>query len=252
MLKCDSIALKFEGATLEYGLVQVMNCPMRVTETSESMIDLMFTSELEVLKSVGCEEVALSDHGLIYDFLATSVQKQQQCLRFVRCLRKCDVEALLADLDTAPWSVMDSFEDIDSRWEYWKSLFEQIVASHIPMRKARVREKSLPWIGNDVRRLMRARNYHCTKARKSKRAEDWMQYRKLRNLVTRELKKAKLKFLKMCPGQSTKKVWKELNRVLGRRSRHNIAAIRTPNSRVTSQQGVMVELSRHFSMWSGY
>ena len=125
---------------MEYGLVQVMNCPTRVTE------------------------VALSDHGLIYGILATSVQKKQQCLHFVRCLRKCDIEALLADLDTASWSVMDSFEDIDSRWEYWKSLFEQIVASHI-MRKVRVREKSLPWIGNDVRRLMRARNYQLGKVK---------------------------------------------------------------------------------------
>ena len=35
MLKRDSVALKLEGATLEYGLVQVMNCPTRVTETSE-------------------------------------------------------------------------------------------------------------------------------------------------------------------------------------------------------------------------
>ena len=251
MLKRDGIALKLEGATLEYGLVQVMNCPTRVTETSESMIDLMFTSEPEVLRSVGCEEVGLSDHGLIYGILDTSVQKQQQCLRLIRCLRKCDVEALLSDLDTAPWSVMDSFEDIDSRWEYWKSLFEQIVASHIPMRKVRVREKTLPWIGNDVRRLMRARNYHRTKARNSKRAEDWMQYRKLRNLVTWELKKAKLKYFESVSRQSTKKLWKELNRVLGRRSRHNIEAIRTPNGRVTSQQGIVEELSRHFSMWSG-
>lgn len=35
MLNCDSIALKLEGATLEYVVVQVMNCPTRVTETSE-------------------------------------------------------------------------------------------------------------------------------------------------------------------------------------------------------------------------
>lgn len=41
----------------------------------------------------------------------------------------------MSDLDSAPWSVMDSFDDIDSRWEYWKKLFEQIVNSHIPVQK---------------------------------------------------------------------------------------------------------------------
>ena len=111
-----------------------------------------------------------------------------------------------------------------------------------------MREKTLPWIGNDVRRLMRARNYHRTKARNSKRAEDWMQYRKLRNLVTWELKKAKLEYLSR---QSTKKVWKELNRVLGRKGRHNIEAIRIPNGRVTNRHGIVEELSKHFSTWSG-
>ena len=70
MMMRDSTSLKLEGATMEYGLLQVMNCPMRVTETTESMIDLTFTSEPEILKSVGCEEVALSDHGLIYSILA--------------------------------------------------------------------------------------------------------------------------------------------------------------------------------------
>ena len=51
MMKRDSTSLKLEGATMEYGLVQVMNCPTRVTETTESMIDLMFTSEPEILKN---------------------------------------------------------------------------------------------------------------------------------------------------------------------------------------------------------
>ena len=40
--------------------------------------------------------------------------------------------------------------------------------------------------------------------------------------------------------------------ILGRRCRHNIEPIRIPNGRVTSQQGIMEELSRHFSMCNGY
>ena len=72
---------------------------------------------------------------------------------------------MLADLNLAPWSVMESFDDIDSRLDYWKSLFVLIVDSHIPiaMMKARVRAKTLPWIDSDVRRLMKARTYYCKK-----------------------------------------------------------------------------------------
>ena len=113
-----------------------------------------------------------------------------------------------------PWSGMDTFDDVDSHWEYWRSLFTQIVDLHIPVKKARVRAKTLPWIGKEVRKLMKARTYYCTKAKKSKKVEDWEQYRRLRNRVTWELKKAKLQYFDDLSHQASgnpKKLWKELN-----------------------------------------
>ena len=54
---------------------------------------------------------------------------------------------------------------MDSRWEYWKKLFREIVDSYILLKKARVR--TLPWITQEVCALMRARSHYCTKAKKS-------------------------------------------------------------------------------------
>lgn len=48
--------------------------------------------------------------------------------------------------------------------------------------------------------------------------------------------------------RNPRKVWKEL---LGRGSRQKIEAIRTQNGRITDQQGIVEELSRYFSSWSG-
>ena len=207
-----------------------------MTETSESMIDLLFASSPNSIRRVSCEEVALSDHGLIFVVLASSVQKERQCFRDVRCWKSCDIDALMEELESAPWSVMDSFEDVDDRWEYWKSMFGQIVDTHIPMKKARVRAQSLPWIGRSVRKLMRARNYYCTKSKKSRNQDDWKQYRKLRNLVTWELKKAKTQFFERMSDHSLRnprKMWKELNRVLGRGDKWKIDAVKTPDGRIT-------------------
>lgn len=77
---------------------------------------------------VDCVEVGLSDHGLICGILVSSTPKQQQCPQFNTCVITCTVEALVADLDAAPWSVRDN---IDSRWEYWKLLLLQIIDPHI-------------------------------------------------------------------------------------------------------------------------
>ena len=42
-----------------------------------------------------------------------------------------------------------------------------------------------------------------------------------------------------------------MNRILGLGSRQKIEAIRTQNGRITDQQGIVEELSRYFSSWSG-
>ena len=89
----------------------------------------------------------------------------------VRCLRKCDPVKLTKDLCSAPWHVMDAMEDIDAKCDYWKALFSSIVDSHVPWRQVRVRKESLPWISHEIRAAMRARNYHCTSAKRTTKAE---------------------------------------------------------------------------------
>ncbi len=50
--------------------------------------------------------------------------------------------------------------------------------------------RTLPWISNDVRNLMRARNNCCAIAKKSKKTDDWMKHRRLRNQVVWELEES--------------------------------------------------------------
>ena len=88
-------------------------------------------------------------------------------LSMIRCFRGCDLQRFVEDLSLAPWHVIESLEDMDSRWEYWKKLFREIVDSHILHKKARVRKKTLPWITQEVHVLMRAKSYYCSKAKKS-------------------------------------------------------------------------------------
>ena len=89
-------------------------------------------------------------------------------------------------------------------------------------KRARVKKKTLPWITSDIRALMRARNYFGTKAKKSKRAEDWEHFKKLRNHVTWCQRRAKRHYFEDLSVQSAgnpRKAWKEINRLLGARYR---------------------------------
>ena len=84
----------------------------------------------------------------------------------MQCWSKCDIEAVISDLAAAPWSTMESCDDMNDCWEYWKSLFLKVLDSHLPLRKVCTRSQTLPWISN-VRKLIRARDNCCAMSKKS-------------------------------------------------------------------------------------
>lgn len=77
MLCPDSKAVRLAMVMSEYGLVQMINGPTRVTESSETQIDLLFTTDQDLLDRVGCEEPALSDHSLIFGVLANECRQKE-------------------------------------------------------------------------------------------------------------------------------------------------------------------------------
>ena len=54
-------ANKLASVMEEYGLTQMIDGPTRITQNSESQIDLIFTTDSGLLNRVGCEELGLSD-----------------------------------------------------------------------------------------------------------------------------------------------------------------------------------------------
>ena len=52
-------------------------------------------------------------------------------------------------------------------------------------------------------------------------------------------------------GLSSKKAWRELNQVLGRKGSNGIEAVQTPNGRLTDRHSIADEFNRYFSSWSG-
>ena len=120
MLLHNSKCVKLEEMMSDYGLVQKVREPTRVTQTSQTQIDLMFTTDVigAVLDSVGCIELGLSEHSLIYGVVTGCSKRGVNTMRLVRCFSKCILKRLVAELDAAPWQVMDAHDDMDSIWDY--------------------------------------------------------------------------------------------------------------------------------------
>ena len=165
----------------EFQLIQVIQDPTRVTNNSSTLIDLILCSEAGLISNAKSLPCRVSDHHLVY--CEMSVHSSKPPVRFVttRHLHKCDPSDIIQDLSRAPWQVLETFDDLDDVVEAWNVLFLEILDQHAPARKVRVRAKSLPWIDDELRVLMRQRDWLHKKAIKSGDDDLWDIYRAARN-----------------------------------------------------------------------
>ena len=153
-LSLGSSARALQSLSEEFNLQQIIKSPMRITDHSATLIDLLLATSPESFQCVGTAPIAGSDHLMIYGERVETVHGRQ-AKRSVRSYKKCDCDKLVSDLQDAPWHVMSIFDSIDEKWEYWKSLFISILNKHAPLVTVRTRNHSLPWVSAQIRNDLR-------------------------------------------------------------------------------------------------
>ena len=73
----------------------------------------------------GVVHLGIRDHSLIYATrkLNSVIKGDRQNLVEFRNFRKFNVESSLNDLYMLPWVELDSKQNVDQMWEFWKTLF---------------------------------------------------------------------------------------------------------------------------------
>ena len=161
-------------------LSQLINAPTRVTDQSQTMIDLIFVNNEHRIIDSGVIPMPLSDHFLVYCTLKTGVRKAVPKVIEYRSYKYFNADSFLNDLEHVPWHVVEDEANIDDAVLTWNTLFSDVADVHAPIKKRRVQSK--------IKESMRDGDYHHRKAIKSNSNYHWNMYRKLRNLVNREVK----------------------------------------------------------------
>ena len=96
----------------------------------------------------------------------------------------------------APWFICDVFDDIDDSVWAWEALYKYIIDQHIPLRKAKVRSNSLPWMTSSQKKELNQRYNLLLKAQKTPRGSPkWLAFKKQRNYCPKLLKLAEISHL---------------------------------------------------------
>ena len=90
----------------------------------------------------------------------------------------------LEELRRVPWDSAYNFEDVDDLWDHWAKLYCQVLDTHAPLKKKRIRGDQLPWITPELQREISQRNRLFKKHAKNPTDSSWEKYRQQRNKVT--------------------------------------------------------------------
>ena len=135
LLATSSVIVSYSNLLSDLHLVQHFSQPSRITSTSSTLIDHVITSPNVVVNSA-IETVGLSDHLMqALDISKVQLIKPMKTVMHVRSLRHCDWDAVREYLRTAPWHVMDIFDDINDKWNFFKSCLHYALNQHAPIKK---------------------------------------------------------------------------------------------------------------------
>ncbi|CAB3985461.1 Hypothetical predicted protein [Paramuricea clavata] len=221
----------------------------RVTPTTETMIDLIITNKADLVENIKTADTGISDHNLVSFSMDFNPRKVPPRIVTIRNCKKMEIEKFKLDLQNAPWCTCEMFDDIEDKCSVWTDIFKDICEEHAPKRKVKLRRQTLPWMRHKMNRRYKA----LQKAKKERNNEGlWKEYRKLRNEVTAELRRAKSTYfaeLANCQKINTRKYWKILNQASGKESNmKTIRAIKSDTGAlVTNDREIANILNKHFA-----
>ena len=112
-----------------------------------------------------------------------------------RSFKHYNRDAFNRDISTAPWSVIDNFDDVENKLNAFHLLFNPILDNHAPIKRIKIRGRPNPYVTNEICALMKTRGKWRKLARKNNDPLVWSGYKNFKREVRRELRLAEREYV---------------------------------------------------------
>ena len=136
-------------------LSQLIKLPTRITETSQSLIDLIFTNVQHRIKEQEVIPIGLSDHLLIYCVFKGGVVRTSPKVFEFRSFKTYNKDAFAKDLINVPWHVnFNNPENVNDCVYVWNKLFTDVMNEVAPIKTRRTSRPPMPWMTPEIAKLI--------------------------------------------------------------------------------------------------
>lgn len=130
------------------GYLKYSGTPTRVTRCSAALLDHVFVTHPERIIETLVPIDGLSDHYPICFVHKARVPKSPKSHNDTvkyQSFKNLDKDRSVYDLNNAPWSLLDIFENVDDKLDTWE------LTQHTPIVEKRVKRKKLPpWVNGTI------------------------------------------------------------------------------------------------------
>ncbi|XP_057299216.1 uncharacterized protein LOC130629859 [Hydractinia symbiolongicarpus] len=247
--KNDHVGIK--TALTLHGFKQVIKSPTRIAETSQTLIDIIATTNCTVIADTKVIPISFSDHDLI-----CCIRKQHHT-RFVsktincRNYRNYDKDKFCQTLSSQNFQDVYNSTNVKKAWSLLKEIIYRTYDSMALLIRKKVRGKPCDWMTVDLKKEMNSRDNLLRKSRKTKSEADITAYKKIRNKVNNKVRKAKNTYQRQLFEENTgnpESFWQSIKKVFPLRSNSQVnTTIQIDKKLVTDQHSIANAFCRFFS-----
>lgn len=206
-----SINTKWMNLIQLFDLTQLVSSPTRVTQSSSTIIDHVYTSNPENITETFVPYYAISDHFpvCLSRKVNAKISKPDHITTSYRCFKKFDESLFLTDLSSCLEHFKSDRKTVDEDFAAWHTVLIQCLDKHAPIKLKRVKFSRLPaWYVPEIGEARKLRD-------KYKRLNEWSEYKKYRNKTRNLIRNAKRKHFadSVETSKSTSSIWKHLSAV---------------------------------------
>ena len=200
-----------------YGFKQIIKKPTRITSTSQTTIDVIFTTNKSNISHSDVIPTSISDHDMV------GIVRKMNHVKYKPQTIKCrnysnyDPSSLEKDLCDADWEPLYAMVNVNVAWSFFKEKLQNIYNNHAPLIEKRIKGRPCPWLTSNIKVLINDRDKVLRKARKTNREIDWSHYKSLRNRWTKNIRVAKSNYLKSLLNEnanSPRKFWSIIKQII--------------------------------------
>lgn len=163
----------------ELNLSQLIKSPTRITDTTESLLDVILVSSSTLVRRSGVINLPISDHLPVFVELKLKLPKATQQSITTRSHKNYCTSLFTTDLARKANRLLTIFQgnEVNTKLDNFNDILQSTLDVHAPVKTIKIKSRPWPFVNHEIKDLMRTRNLLHRRYLQSRDRSDWVRFK---------------------------------------------------------------------------